>query len=93
MDMKVACSGLPVPTNAPETELFDATTGEVRRDVSDEKFGWTRHRSALRLAKAVPDSLVFVVSQDGDLQVFSNRSDQVHAFSDLDAWMFRADQT
>ena len=82
-----------IPEGAPQTGLFDAATGEPRDGVSDEQFGGTRHRSALRFAKATADSLVFVVSQDGDLRVFSNHSDQVHAFGGLEAWISQADGT
>jgi hypothetical protein len=39
-----------------------------------------RHRSAFLLCKAVPQSLAFVISQDGDLPVFS--SDDQHVYCD-----------
>ena len=39
-----------------------------------------RHRSAFLLCKAVPDALAFVISQDGDLLVFS--SDDRHVYCD-----------
>jgi hypothetical protein len=39
-----------------------------------------RHRSAFLLCKAVPNAIAFVVSQDGDLPVFS--SDEAHVYCD-----------
>jgi hypothetical protein len=39
-----------------------------------------RHRSAFLLCKAVPNALAFVISQDGDLRVFS--SDERHVYCD-----------
>ncbi len=43
------------------------------------RFG-NRHRSAFLLCKAVPDAIAFVISQDGDLRVFS--SDHQHVYCD-----------
>src|SRR5262249_31352365 len=39
-----------------------------------------RHRSAFLLCKAVPNAIAFVISQDGDLPVFS--SDDRHVYYD-----------
>jgi hypothetical protein len=39
-----------------------------------------RHRSAFLLCKAVPNAIAFVISQDGDLPVFS--SDEHHVYCD-----------
>jgi hypothetical protein len=39
-----------------------------------------RHRSAFQLCKAVPNAIAFVISQDGDLPVFS--SDDRHVYCD-----------
>jgi hypothetical protein len=39
-----------------------------------------RHRSAYQLCKAVPNAIAFVISQDGDLPVFS--SDDRHVYCD-----------
>jgi hypothetical protein len=39
--------------------------------------GGNRHQSTLRLCRAVPNSLAFVVSQDGDLTVFDSTEDEV----------------
>ena len=38
----------------------------------------TRHKSAFQLCKALPNSLAFVVSQDGDLRVFSSDNESVY---------------
>jgi hypothetical protein len=43
------------------------------------RFG-NRHRSAFLLCKAVPNAVAFVISQDGDLRVFS--SDDQHVYCD-----------
>jgi hypothetical protein len=43
------------------------------------RFG-NRHRSAFLLCKAVPNAIAFVISQDGDLRVFS--SDHQHTYCD-----------
>jgi hypothetical protein len=43
------------------------------------RFG-NRHRSAFLLCKAVPNAIAFVISQDGDLRVFS--SDHRHVYCD-----------
>jgi hypothetical protein len=39
-----------------------------------------RHRSAFQLCKAVPNAIAFVISQDGDMPVFS--SDDQHVYCD-----------
>jgi DNA integrity scanning protein DisA with diadenylate cyclase activity len=39
-----------------------------------------RHRSAFLLCKAIPNAIAFVISQDGDLPVFS--SDDRHVYCD-----------
>jgi len=46
--------------------------------------GGTRHMSAARLCKAHDDLLVFIMSQDGELKVFSSDGDKVNAFGPLD---------
>src|SRR5262249_10845212 len=37
-----------------------------------------RHKSAYRLCQCVPGTLAFVISQDGDLRVFSSDDDAVY---------------
>jgi hypothetical protein len=60
-------------------------TGEVW---SDREFfdgiGGTRHKSAARLCKAHAGVLVFVISQDGELRVFSSSTESVYAFGPID---------
>lgn len=46
--------------------------------------GGTRHKSAARLCKAYDGILVFIVSQDGELKVFSSDADKVNAFGPVD---------
>ncbi len=48
-----------------------------------EEIGGTRHQSAVRLCKAHRNMLVFIVSQDGDLKVFSSGTDKAHAFGPI----------
>jgi DNA integrity scanning protein DisA with diadenylate cyclase activity len=51
--------------------------------------GGNRHQSALRLCKAVPNSLALVISQDGDLSVFDNAENKVQWSPNLvpDNWL------
>jgi len=47
-----------------------------------EQFG-TRHRSAYLLCRALPNTIVFVVSQDGDLRVFASDNEKAYYFGSL----------
>lgn len=47
-----------------------------------ERFG-TRHRSAYLLCRALPNTIAFVVSQDGDLRVFASDNERVYYFDSL----------
>ena len=49
-----------------------------------EAFG-TRNRSAFRFCKANPGSIMFVISQDGDLRVFASDSKYIYFLKDLTA--------
>jgi hypothetical protein len=49
-----------------------------------QRFG-TRHRSAGELCKACPNTIAFVLSQDGDLRVFCSDDKQVFFFDRLSA--------
>jgi hypothetical protein len=49
------------------------------------RFG-QRHRSAYALCANVPGSLVFVVSQDGDLRIFSSDQERVYFAADILPW-------
>jgi hypothetical protein len=44
-----------------------------------------RHKSAFRLCAAVPHCMTFVVSQDGDLRLFSSTEDSVYLYDSLHA--------
>jgi hypothetical protein len=58
----------------------DSRTGSpLEEDELLGRFGH-RHRSAFLLCKAVPNAIAFVISQDGDLPVFS--SDDRHVYCD-----------
>lgn len=62
-------------------------TLEEQEPIEIEKFG-TRHRSASRLCAAVPGTLAFVISQDGDLRVFYGLPERkVCMWRNLGAWM------
>jgi hypothetical protein len=64
-----------------------AETLAEQEPIEIESFG-TRHRSASRICAAVPGSLAFVISQDGDLRVFFGLPDRrVCMWRNLGAWM------
>jgi hypothetical protein len=42
-----------------------------------------RHRSAFQLCKAIPNAIAFVISQDGDLPVFSSDDRYVYCDENL----------
>jgi len=50
------------------------------------KRGGTRHRSAFALCERVPNTLAFVISQDGGVSVFSNDDQHVYLSEPLDAF-------
>jgi hypothetical protein len=62
--------------------------GRTQEDISEEEllrpFG-KRHTSAYQLCRQVPDSLVFVISQDGDLRVFASDESTVYLYDLLHA--------
>jgi hypothetical protein len=57
--------------NLPDREFFDG-------------IGGTRHKSAARLCMAHAAVHVFVISQDGELRVFSSNTDSAYAFGPID---------
>jgi hypothetical protein len=60
-------------------------TGEICPDREFfDGIGGTRHKSAARLCMAHAGVLVFVVSQDGELRVFSSDSESAYAFGPID---------
>jgi hypothetical protein len=73
-------------------KLKNAKTGAILEDseIVSLDLG-TRHRSAFRLCKAHADSLVFVISQDGDLRVFFSDDKFVYGFEHLFAWVNELD--
>jgi len=56
-------------------------TGETRADIDESSlllpFG-ERHKSAFKLCKKLPGSMVFVISQDGDLRIFESDESAVY---------------
>jgi hypothetical protein len=69
--------------------LKNVKTGAILDDSEFASLGLgTRHRSAFRLCKAHPGSVVFVVSQDGDLRVFYSDDQYIYGFEKLYAWVY-----
>jgi hypothetical protein len=64
---------------SPRTYADSRTGAPLAEERLLARFGH-RHRSAFLLCKAVPNALAFVISQDGDLPVFS--SDDRHVYFD-----------
>ena len=62
-------------------------TNETEPDEEVLKRLGTRHRSAFRLAKVYPRTIVFVISQDGDLRIFCSDESYVYGFDRLHAWV------
>jgi hypothetical protein len=65
--------------SSPRTYVDARTKAPLAEDQLLSRFGH-RHRSAFQLCKAVPNAIAFVISQDGDLPVFS--SDDRHVYCD-----------
>jgi hypothetical protein len=64
---------------SPLTYADSRTSAPLLEEQLLPRFGH-RHRSAFLLCKAVPNAIAFVISQDGDLPVFS--SDDRHVYCD-----------
>jgi hypothetical protein len=85
LDRKMTVHGFggtiePAPaTSSARTYADSRTKAPLAEDQLLSRFGH-RHRSAFQLCKAVPHALAFVISQDGDLPVFS--SDDQHVYCD-----------
>jgi len=60
-----------------QSRVFANEGGEPRSEDHLKALG-ARHNSAFRLCKAYPHQLVFVISQDGDMRLFS--SDEKHVY-------------
>lgn len=63
----------------------DWQTGEVLSAEDVRRRGGTRHRSAFDLCARVPNTLAFVISQDGGVRVFSNDDEHVYLSEPLNA--------
>ena len=69
-----------------------ADTLEPINAIDVERWG-TRHRSAFRLCCVRPGTLVFVISQDGDLRVFyGHLGNRVCVWQSLGSWMTASDR-
>jgi hypothetical protein len=81
--MTVHGFGGTIETGAAESAIRTYADSRTHAPLAEEqllvRFGH-RHRSAFLLCKAVPDAIAFVISQDGDLSVFS--SDDRHIYCD-----------
>ncbi len=64
---------------SPPTYVDSRTNAPLAEERLLARFGH-RHRSAFLLCKAVPNAIAFVISQDGDMPVFS--SDDRHVYCD-----------
>lgn len=60
-----------------QSRAFTNEMGELRSQEDLKALG-ARHNSAFRICKAYPHQLVFVISQDGDMRLFS--SDEKHVY-------------
>jgi hypothetical protein len=65
--------------SSPRTYVDSRTNVPLAQEQLLARFGH-RHRSAFQLCQAVPRTIAFVISQDGDLRVFS--SDDQHVYCD-----------
>jgi hypothetical protein len=65
--------------SSPRTYADSRTNAPLSEEQLLARFGH-RHRSAFLLCKAVPHALAFVISQDGEMPVFS--SDERHVYCD-----------
>ena len=68
--------------SSPRTYVDSRTKAPLAEDQLLSRFGH-RHRSAFQLCKAVPHALAFVISQDGDLPVFSSDDRYVYCDENL----------
>jgi hypothetical protein len=72
--------------NSPRT-FKNFKTGEIWPDREFfDGIGGMRHKSAATLCKAHANVLVFVVSQDGELRVFSSNSESVYTIGPIDTY-------
>jgi hypothetical protein len=69
-------------TSSARTYADSRTKAGLAEDQLLSRFG-NRHRSAFLLCKAVPNAIAFVISQDGDLPVFSSDDRYVYCDENL----------
>ena len=65
--------------------MADWPTGNLLSVNDVHKRRGTRHRSAFELCERVPNTLAFVISQDGGVRAFSNDDEHVYLSGPLDA--------
>jgi len=84
-DRKLAMVGFgaKLRSSDPKVPLFLTSTQD---EIGDQRFSGMRHKSAANLVQAVPGTIVFVVSQDGDLSAFGSDDRRGEYFPHLDAW-------
>jgi hypothetical protein len=78
-DLSVAGFGTEIRLEAVKPAAIYKVTSPIRRDREEfdsEQFGM-RHRSAMRLCSALPDLVIFVVSQDGGVSLVWNEDGEV----------------
>jgi hypothetical protein len=84
--MTVHGFGGTIETGAPTSALPIYTDSRTNAPLAEDqllfRFGH-RHRSAFQLCQAVPDAIAFVISQDGDLLVFSSNEQYVYCDENL----------
>ena len=76
--------GVEIRTDAQLTALLVASSADLQksRTVDAEVFG-TRHRSMARFTSANPNSLGFVVSQDGDIRAITRVGNRTVLFENV----------
>ncbi len=84
-DFVVRGFGVEILTTKPEVRelhLTRASNVEASHPISPQTFG-TRHRSMARFCTANPDSLGFVVSQDGDIRAVKRIGSRTYMFDNV----------
>lgn len=69
-------------TSSTRTYVESRTKAPLAEDQLLSRFGH-RHRSAFQLCKAIPNAIAFVISQDGDMPVFSSDDRYVYCDENL----------